>query len=181
LAAYESALEERASQTMHDLVLYLAWDRMCVWMARLFDYQSTELKFIKGIEVLKECLIESYQHMTQQGTSLSIYRMLEALFVYEIRQENLQKHTPEEWTTLSQSFHALTAQEGLVDFFYIDDAVVPEESLKIEEESSECYLILDSPDKVNSRLGFAQYMMDKLKSEVPQWNYVLRKKKIVYL
>ncbi len=182
LTAYEISLTEKASHTMHDLILYLAWDRMCVWMSRLFDYQSTDPKFIKGIGVLRECLIESYQHITQQGrTTPGIYRMLESFLFYQMRDENLEKLTAAEWTILSRSFQALKAQDKLVDFFYIDDAVTSEKELKIEEENSEYYLTLDSPDRVNIRLSLAQYMMDKLKSEVPNWDYVLRPKKIVYL
>lgn len=182
LAANEAALSEKASHTMHDLILYLAWDRMCVCMARLFDYQSTDPKFIKGIGVLKECLIESYQHIAQQGrTTPGIYRMLESLLFYQMREENLQKHTPAEWTMLSQSFLALKAQDELVDIFYIDDAVVTVEKLKTEEETSEYYLTLDSPTSTNFRLSLAQYMMDKLKSEVTWWDYALRPKKIIHL
>lgn len=177
LAAYEMALEENPSQTMHDLILYLAWDRMCIWMARLFDYQSTNPKFIKGIAIVKECLIESYQHIAQQGkTSPGIYRMLESLVFYQMREENLQKHTDSEWRMLSQSFELFKSQEELPDFFYIDDAVT-----FVEREDSTCYLTLDSPDRVNSRLILAQYMIDKLKMEIPGWSYALRPSKLVYL
>lgn len=181
LAAYEAALVEKASHTMHHLILYLAWDRMCVWIGRLFNYQSVDQKFIKGLDVLKECLIESYQHIAQQGrTSPGIFRMLETLFFYQMREENLQKHTDAEWIVLSQSFHALKAQDELLDFFYIDDAVISEEKLQIEEGDSDYYLTLDSSESVKFRLALAQYMMDKLKAEFPQWRYVLRLKKIGY-
>ena len=176
LAAYETSLTENTSHTMHDLILYLAWDRMCVCMARLFDYQSTDPKFIKGIGVLRECLIESYQHIAQQARTIpSFYRMIEALFFYQVREENLQKHTAAEWTILSQSFEVLKEQDKLADFFYIDDAAILNQ--KVEED----YVTLDSPHKVNARLSLAQYMMDKLKSEVPSWGYTLHPKKIVYL
>lgn len=182
LAAKEAALVDSASHTMHDLILYLAWDRMCVCMSHLFNHQSTDPKFVKGIDVLKECLIESYQHISQQGrTSPGLYRMLEALFFYQMRDENLPKHTAEEWTLLSQSFPFLKEQNELADFFYIDDAVSYEEKLTTGEEGSECYLTLDSPECVNSRLALANYMVAKLKTEVPDWGYVLRPKKIVYL
>lgn len=182
LAAYETALIEKAPHTMHDLILYLAWERMCVWMSRLFDYQSTDPKFIKGLTVLKECLVESYIHISQQGqTSPGAYRLIEALFFYQMREENLQKHTAAAWITLNQSFPILKAQDELADFFYIDDAVVPVEELKTGVDNSAYYLTLDSPDRVNSRLALTQYMMDKLKSEVSQWNYSLQLKKILCL
>jgi hypothetical protein len=178
LAAYETALTEKASHTMHDLILYLAWDRMCVWMARIFDYQSNDPKFIKGVSVLRECLIESYQHIAKQArTTPGIYRMLEAFVFYQMREENLEKLTVAEWTILSESFPMLKAQDKLVDFFYIDDAVIPEEDLN----SPECYLTLDTSERVNTRLRLAQFMIDALKSEVPGWNYTLRPQKIIYL
>lgn len=182
LTAYETSLTEKAAHTMHDLILYLAWDRMCVCMARLFDYPSTDLAFIRGIGLLKACLIESYRHITQQGrTTPGIYRMLESFLFYHMREENLKKLTDAEWTILSQSFPALKAQDQLADFFYIDHAVIPERQLEIDEENPEIYLTLDLPSSVNARLSLAQCMMDKLKSEDPCWVYTLHPKKIAYL
>lgn len=181
LTAYEEALIKNASHTMHDLILYLAWDRMCVCMARLFNYQSTNPKFIKGLDVLKGCLIESYQHIVQQGrTSPGLYRMIESLFFYQMREENLQKHTDAEWTLLSQSFQVLKSEDELVDFFYIDDGVITEGEVTTEGENEECYLTLDTPERVNSRVALAQLMMAKLKAEIPDWRYILRPKNIIY-
>jgi len=172
LATYETLFTKHAANTRHDLILYLAWDRMCVWMARLFDCQSADLKFLKGIHVLRECLIDSYQHITQQGRTIpSLYRMLEALLFYEMREENLQKLTAFEWATLSQSFQALKGQDELVDFFYIEDTAL---------SNSTYYLTLDSPDQVNARLSFAQCMLNRIKSEFPNWDYVLHPKNIAY-
>jgi hypothetical protein len=59
--------------------------------------------------------------------------------------------------------------------------VLPEKELEIEEENSEFYLTLDSPDRVNTRLSLAQCLIDKLRKEVSSWSYSLGKKKIVYL
>jgi len=175
LATYETLLTEQPSHTRHDLILYLAWDRICVWMARIFDYQSTDLKFIKAISILRECLIESYQHITQQGRIIpGLYRMLEALLFYQMREENLEKLTTPEWTILSQSFQALKGSDEFIDFFYIDDAM-------LSAADSEYYLTLDSPGQINARLSLAQYMTDKVKSEIPGWVYTLHPKKIVYL
>lgn len=171
LAAYEAAFVENEANTMHDLILYLAWDRMCVCIAQLFDYQSSDPKFINGIGVLKECLIESYQYITQhERTAPGIFRMLEALLFYQMREENLQKHTAEEWALLSQSFRILKSQDELIDCFYIDDALKP-------DGDAQCYLTLDSPETVDSRLSFAQFMINKIKSESPQWNYILYRSK----
>jgi len=176
LAHFERELIEETSNTMHDLILYLAWDRMCVCLGKLFDYQSADPKFIKGLEVFKECLIESYQHIFLQGrTSPGIYRMMEALLFYQMREENVQKHTAAEWATLAQSFPLLKKQDELADFFYIDEAVTSTSS-----QNSDCnYLTLELPEKVNSRLNFARLMMEKLAEEVPQWNFILEPKKII--
>lgn len=180
LSVYATSLTEKPSETIHDLILYLAWDRMCVCMARLFDYQSKDPKFIRAIDILRGCLIESYQHIAQQGrTNPSLYRMLESLVFYEMREENLENHNDAEWATLSQSFQALSSQDQLLDAHYIDDAVAREKGQEIEEEDSE-YLISDSPNRINPRLALAHYMTDKLRSEVANWDYVLRPIKINY-
>ena len=181
LEIYESALLDNPSDTMHDLILYLAWDRLCVSMAYLFNHQSSDATFLKGVNILKECLIESYEHITQQGRTFpGIYRMLEALFFYQMREENLHNHTAAQWTVLSQSFPALKAEDKLLDLFYIDDAIIQKEKLNLKEEQVECYLTLDSPELVNIRLAFAQYMLDQLKKEFPHWSYVLCPKSVIH-
>ncbi len=173
LVVYEGAFLEKAAHTMHDLILYLAWDRMCVWMASLINYQSTDSKFVHGLDVLQQCLIESYHHITQQGrTSPSLYRMIETLFYYQMREENLQNHTAEEWTLLSQSFPNLKGENELTDIYYIDDAAIHEEN---------CYLTLDSSDTVDRRVALAQFMIAKINERFPQWEYVLHPQNVVHL
>jgi hypothetical protein len=176
LSTYEKALEEKTSDTMHDLILYLAWDRMCVCMNHLFNHQSMDAKFLQGIEVFKECLIESYQHITEQGrTSPGFYRLLEALFFYQMREERLYKHTQEEWSLLTKSFPALQQEKGLVDAFYIDDAV------GVEEKDKGVYLTMDSSDRVQLRFTLAGYMIDRLKKEIPGWKYNLYPQNVMFL
>lgn len=180
LDAIQNALVEKTSDTMHDLILYLAWDRMCVWMGYLFNHQSVDPKYLKGIDILKGCLIESYQHILEQRrTKPSFYRMMESLFFYQMREENLMKHTDAEWMLLSQSFPVLKSQDELVDFFYIDDAIISEQSFKESLQDSVVYLTVDSPENVKVRLELAQYMIDKIKAEVPRWNYALVPKNII--
>ncbi|MBA2728897.1 MAG: hypothetical protein H0U49_12085 [Parachlamydiaceae bacterium] len=183
LDQYESALNDHSSNIMHDLVLYLAWDRMCITMSRLFDYPSENSKYIQNLDVLKECLIESFLHITQQGrTSPSVYRLIEALFFYQIREENIQKHTAEEWTLLSQTFPILSSQDKVTDFWYIDAGLVHKNDLDNTKHktNSDCYLTLDSLQRIESRLALAQFIIDKLNTNVPQWDYVFQPKRIIY-
>lgn len=178
LEPYETALTVNPSHLMHDLILYLAWERICVWIGSLFDYQSSDQKFINNLQILKECLIESFQHITSQGrTSPSFYRLLEALFFYQVREENFQIHSQADWNILSQSFPVLLPPNCLADVRYVDNALVPLNKLN-QQENSEWYLTLDSQDKIDSRLKLANYMCNQLKTENPQWNYQLVQKQI---
>lgn len=179
LSAKEKMLRENAPQAMHDLVLYLAWDRMCVCMARLFDYQCADPRFIENLRKLRWCLIESYQHIANQGrTSPSFYRLIEALFYYQMREEHLQLHMETEWQLLTQSFSALKGQNELIDVLYIDHAVVPDSETKEELFS---HLTLDPPEIVECRLALAHYMIGQIKKEIPQWNYTLSSSNIIHL
>lgn len=174
LEPFKSRLIENPALTMHDLILYLGWDRMCMGMSRIWDHQSPDPEFQRGIEVLKECLIESFQHIHKDGrTAPSLYRLFEALFFYYMREENIQKHTDEEWTLLNQSFQILKSPEKLADIFYIDDMLLPAED--------QIYITLDLEEKVNIRLAFADFMMGRLKKEIPVWNYESYKKQVVSL
>lgn len=175
LTAYREAFANNPAPTIHDLVLYLAWDRMCISLARLFSYQSTDLKFLNSLGVLKECLIESYQHIKEhKRTSPSFYRLVEALFFYQMREENLEKHAEADWALLSRSFPILKDENALADIFYIDDVIVMG-----EEEQSIHYLTLEPVERVNARVALAQYMVDQLKKEVPEWKYAIRDSKSV--
>lgn len=177
LAIHERMLRDRTSHAMHDLVLYLAWDRMCICMARIFDYRSNHPIFIENVKRLKWCLIESYNHITSDGkTSPSFYRLTEALFYYQMREEHT--HPKAEWELLTKSFPALKDPNELHDFFYIDEAIRP--ASKTEEESH-CHMTVDPPEMVQSRFDLAQYIIGRLKEEIPQWNYRLYPSGIVHL
>jgi len=179
LTSFQQLFNDNPSFAMRDLILYLAWDRMCVCISRLFDSQSSDKKFIRGLGIMKKCLVDSYLHLTKNGeTSPSLYRLLESLVFYSMREESLETHTPAEWAVLSQSFQVLKGEEGIADVFYIDDSGVVEGQL---QTALECYLTLDPSDKINTRIALASFMLDKLKSEFPEWNYCFQQKEVVSL
>lgn len=172
---YEKLFKENPSHAIHDLVLYLAWDRVCVHLAILFDQSLTNPQ---GLEVLKECLIESFQHITKQGkTTPGFFRLVEALYAYEMREENLQKHSESEWMTLCQSSRALIPREDLSDLYYIDAAFID-----MQDNSTKLRMLtIKTPDKVHSGISLARLMIEKLKREIPGWQYTLCPVEIVYI
>ncbi|MCX6990014.1 MAG: hypothetical protein NTX49_02955 [Chlamydiae bacterium] len=180
LTYYETALLENTSHTMHDLILNLSWNRTCSCLRHLFDFPSADQKFLSALNILRRCLIESYSHIKlQKKTSPSIYSLIEALFFYEVREENLQKHTASNWALLSESFPLIEKENILTDFPYIDDAIVSKET--VDEDQSSCFLTLESAGSVESRLSLARYMLEKIEDLEPAWNFRLEPKKIVSL
>jgi hypothetical protein len=180
LNRYETAFVENTSHTMHDLILNLGWNRTCSCMRHLFDFPSADENFLKGLAILRECLIESYSHIKlQRKTSPSIYSLIEALFFIEVREENLQKHTATDWALLSESFPLIEKENILTDCPYIDEAILCKE--RADEDPSNCYLTLESASAVESRLRLARYMIQKIEQLDPAWNFTLAPKKIVSL
>jgi hypothetical protein len=172
LTQYEKRLSSQPADAMHDLVLYLAWDRMCITMGRIFDYQSNNPAFHRGLSVFKQCLLESFQHISEQKkTSPSLYRMLEALFFYEMREEKIPKHTEDQWEIFTQTFPVLKGQDELVDFLYIDE----------QEDLSAAYFAADAADKVDTRLLFARFMTEKIKNEIPDWKFLYTPRTVISL
>ena len=113
LNLYEKLLQMHPSQFIHDLILYLAWDRMCVWMAALFDCQSTNSDYILNLEILKDCLIESFQHLLARQSIPRILSLCGIPFFLSNERRKPSKAYEEEWAILSQSFHVLKAEEKL--------------------------------------------------------------------
>jgi len=177
LVYYKNRLIKQPKETLHDLVLYLAWDRVCVFLGRLFD--DTSLQASNGLEILRECLIESFQHITEDGKTLpSLYRLIEALYAFKMKEESLQSYSEKEWDTLCKSSQALQSIDSLADASYVDD------SLSYREQSEPFalkFLTLDNVDTVKARLMLTKYMLNGLKEEVSKWPYVLRQYDIACL
>lgn len=181
---YEKILTGDPANTLHHLILYLAWDRVCVNLALLFEHIYPDLESQEGLRVFKECLLESFQHITEQGKAVpGFFRLLEALYAYQMREEVIQTHTDAEWLALCQSSRALRSRENIPDVFYIDAALVDHRKLKslIKEKEPVRVLTLDSIDKVKASLLFADYMIEKLKIEIPEWPYTFRPLEIICL
>ena len=184
LDRYEKSLVENPSHAMHDLILYLAWDRVCINLAIVFEHVSPNQNVRNGLEVLKECLIESFQHITSHGrTAPGFFRLIESLYAYQMREENLQAYTDSEWLTLCQSSFALKSRDGLIDVFYIDAAVVDDQEFKSSGQEGDLLRVFtfDSLDNVKACLSLAHYMIEKLKAEGSGWRYILRPVEIVCL
>lgn len=171
LKSFERTLVGNAHETVHDLTLYLAWDRMCVYLAAIFDDPS--LKIQNGLEILHDCLIESFQHILGQGrTTPSFFRLMEALYAYQMKDENLQKYSATEWQLLSQSVSVLQPREFLPDACYIDARYA---------ENEQNVLTFENHSLVNIRLSLAHYMIAKLKTAFPDWKFSLLPLEIVCL
>lgn len=177
---YESALRDHTAYTMHDLILYLAWDRMCVYLTVIFDHPSSDPHFRQGIAILKECLIESFQHITGQGRTIpSFFRLMEALYAYDMRDENLQSYNEEDWLVLCQASSSLKPREALADVFYIDASLIHDQQKK--EKNSSLFFTSASSETVKATLALAHLMLKRLREEVPDWSYMLSSTEVVYL
>lgn len=174
---YKKSFSDNPVFAMHDLIFYLGWDRMCVCVGNLFDYQTTEPHFLTNIKIFKDCLIESFQHITKTGhTAPSFFKLVEALFFYQMREEHLQNHSEEEWQILNKSFHAFHSKDKLADYYYIDTRLVENNKLDLKPK----FLNLDSKDYVSTRIALAQLMNKKLKEENPSWNFDLLDTEIIF-
>lgn len=179
LQSFQSDFSGSNSKAMHDLILYLSFERMCHCLSKFLDYQTKDLTYTHNLKVLRECLIDSYVHIRSQGNCfLSFYTLIESLFFFEMREENLSKHTDEEWKVLNQTFSVLKQDEGLTSCFYIDDALSELETSK--NTSPKSYLSCESKEIVEIRLNFANVMLKKLQNEIPSFQYVLKPLLIIY-
>lgn len=182
-AQYEKRLLEHPAHFMHDLILFLAWDRVCVNLAIIFEHVS-HIDVLKGLDILKECLLESFQHITAHGrTTPGFFRLVEALYAYEMREENLQIHTEDEWTILCQSASALKSRNILGDVWYIDAAIVDDEKLKKMQQQKTAIRVftLDFADKLKACLSLVDYMINKLKGKTLEWRYSLAPVEVICL
>lgn len=182
LERYEKLFLEFPSHTMHDLILYLAWDRVCVYLASVFEHDFSNVDIQPGLKVLQECLLESFQHITAHGrTAPGFFRFIETLYAYHMREEHLPTHTEQEWLTLCQSAKALRPREGLNNVFYIDAAVIHQDIKRIDQQDPVRGLTLEPAGRVKASVSLAYLMLKKLKEEMVEWQYDLRPVEVICL
>lgn len=162
LKEFEEKLIEDPYNTLHDLMLYLAWDRVCVAVATLFEEQSLSEK---ALSVFKECLLESFQHITELAkTKPSFFRLMEALYAYYMRQEKLQDYTDSEWQILCQAAEVLTDRDALCDVVYVDRSVG-------KKQVDAVVWTMDSKKHIQASLSLACMFLEKIKEKMPEWLY----------
>lgn len=182
LERYKQLLTDDPYRTIHDLTLYLAWDRVCVNLAMIFEHNYQAKINLASLEVLKECLIESFQHIAFQGkTSPSFFRLIEAIYALDMRNENLDLHTDSDWILLCQSSQALALRDAFINKLYVDNGVIDDQSATNAESVEVKVLTLEPTDKVKASLLFTRFMMDRLRRDVPNWIYGLMPLEIVCL
>lgn len=175
LDRFEKKLAEDTSKTIHDLTLYLAWDRVCVNLAIVFEYFSTDVK-ISALAVLKDCLIESFEHIASQGkTAPGLFRFIEALFAFEMREENLQTHSDPEWLILCQSARALKPRDDLIEIFYIDEAITEFQNFIQFGEERKLLMgyTMDSPEVIKASLALTNLLIEKIKLQISGLKFTL--------
>lgn len=179
LTTIERYLKEDPYHAMHDLTLYLAWDRVCVSVAALFEIPFAGLNALEGLAVFKDCLIESFIHIKEQGsTNPSFFRLVEALYAYDLREDRLSIHTEEEWLILCKSAPSLKPRECLLDLYYIDECIGVVGS--VSTKNSKAFTV-ESKEKVEARIALVHFMIKKLKKEIFHWNYEFSPLEIIYV
>lgn len=162
LGRYEKLLAEDPKNFMHDLILYLAWDRVCINLAMIFEHVSVDVNVQPGLNVFKHCLIESFEHITgQRRTRPSFFRLMEALYAFQMRNENMDSPTDAEWSILCEGAVALTPREKLSDAWFIDGAIKSQSQLNEIGNHKELLKVLtiDSPENIHASMSLASYMI----------------------
>lgn len=162
LEQFEFSFIHDPQNTMHSLTLYLSWDRFCICLARIFDHQTTNPIFLSHLEILKDCVIESFHHIKQHGrTTPSFVRLMEALFFYEMREERLQTHSEEDWKILNHGFSIFNAPEKLSDFPHTNVGSAPEMG----------YFTSASKEKIQGDLALTDYFIRRAREQFPEWSF----------
>jgi len=174
---YEKYLTFNTAHAMHNLVLFLAWDRMCVNTAILFEHDSASNTIRPGLNILKVCLLESFQHITTQNkTAPSFFRLLEALYADEMRQENLDIPTEQGWLALCQGARLLKPRNKLANVFFIDEALTTTSVIKDSPEDTQLLKILtvEPFETLQAGITVCKYLNERISLLMPEWPYLLR-------
>jgi hypothetical protein len=179
LNQFENLLTIHPKASMHDLILYLAWDRICVYLAIVFESAPADVNTQRGLQVLKECLIESFHHISATGkTRPGFFRFSEAIYAFLMREEHLQTYSDPDWMILCQSSQALRNRNELPNVPYIDEGIFSSHHMS---KPFIKVFTLDSLDKVTVSKTFSNYLLQKCREEMPLWDYLLFPVEIIHV
>lgn len=179
LEIYEKKFLENPAQNLHDLILYLAWDRMCVCAAILFEQTSCSPKKIENLHFFKNCLTESFLHIKKDNKTIpGFFRFIEALYAYDLREEQLDFHSPEEWAVLCAGAPGLKPRHLLSDTSYIDFNLQQDQPLKGTPSK---LLTFESPENIQATLQLVQLYLKKISKETQKELYYSPPTSIFYL
>ena len=157
LESYEKAFRTEGPSKIHDFILSFAWDRFCLLSATLFDFPSQERRFLKNLAKFRDCLIDSYHHIRdQRKSSPSFFRLVNALFYYEVREERIDLHQPQEWEILTQSFPLLLSDDEISSCSYIDFFMQEGKGEKVQ------ILTVDSLEVVQRKKALSSLFLQKI-------------------
>jgi hypothetical protein len=169
---FKQILSDVPKQAIHDLTLYLAFDRMTIAVAELFEQQQCK---IGSLRIFRNCIIESFQHITKNSkVTLGFFRLMEALYAFDMRNENLDTYSEGDFETLCKSSKVLSDRDRICFIPYVDIAL-----MHMSEEKEITCLTTDSEEKVELTLVFADFMINKLYQEGIGWEYRRAKSNII--
>ncbi len=164
LFSYREKMKQTPYPFLHDLILYLGFDLVCIRLAILFENIPT---IPIRLEILKSCLVESFNHIKKDGkTSPGFFRLTEALYAYQMREEKLKQYSEEEWAILCKGTIALRSRNYFLNVGYID--------LALSEKNPVIVFTSESSEIVKATLALAKYNLSALGNE-----YQIEKVKIV--
>lgn len=173
---YTNYLTHHRCEAMHNLILFLAWDRVCVNLAIIFEHDPSSTSIREGLNLLKACVLESFQHITSQKKSApSFFRLLETLYADAMRQENLDHHTEAGWKILCQGAALLKPREQLADLFFIDGAIKEVSAQESLEQDSLSFISSRSNEEIEAGVNLANYLNLEVKNWMKDWPYLVKK------
>lgn len=118
-----SWLSQDLSDYRNQIVLYLTWDRMCVWTGIIWDFFAESAERL-SLSIWKELLIESFVHIHQtKQTVPSLFRLVDALYRYSLMRSQRDAHEESLWQDIC-AMSGYTLQESQIPWVpYIDGGV----------------------------------------------------------
>lgn len=177
LLQWELALTENPKIFLHDLTLYLGWDRVCVRLAILFETVPDTVTSREWYQMLRGCLAESFQHISRQGrTEPSFFRLQEALYAYDMRDDMLQKHTEAAWEILTKGAMSLSSREKAPELGFLDRSVTDK-----AYNTTGTIFCAESEEKILAGWNLAKYYLLTFETDFPEWDFHLADTSITFV
>lgn len=171
-SSYLQNLQNNPDSTYLDICRNLAWQVLMINLRSSFDQISTKQHPSLALKLFEPLMASAHHLISLKGIQPNIFRLAESMYLCSIQQQKARMSQDAiEWVKTYQSTYKTCRKGDLCDCIYLDKAMIGHLDFLSDgfKQFPVTVFTCDNPEQVLKRLSLFRNVLEKLKSEVLDW------------